>query len=80
MTKHPHIWRLIDLLSDEEFNFLFRLNHIIALNHEFDYKRRSKTKYIEQQLADIKAAYEAGRLTLDQHLDMLCDFAVGKKK
>ena len=80
MAKYPHIWRLIDLLSNEEFNFLFRLNQIIALDREFDYKRCNKTKYIEQQLAEIKAAYEVGRLTLDQHLDMLCDFVVSKKK
>ena len=80
MTKHPHIWRLITLLCNEEFNFLFRLNQLNTLDCKFQYKRSRKTRYIEKQLAEIKVAYEAGQLTLDQHLDMLSEFVVGKKK
>ncbi|CAF3650324.1 unnamed protein product [Rotaria socialis] len=34
----------------------------------------------EQKLAEIKQAYETGRLPLEQHLDLLADFVVGKKK
>ncbi|CAF4626074.1 unnamed protein product [Rotaria socialis] len=64
ITKHPHIWRLIDALCGA---------------HDFKLSRSKNTKMAEQKLAEIKQAYETGRLPLEQHLDLLADFVVGKK-
>ncbi|CAF4961249.1 unnamed protein product [Rotaria socialis] len=79
ITKHPHIWRLIDALCNEEFNFLFRKNQLKGGAHDFKLSRSKNTKMAEQKLAEIKQAYETGRLPLEQHLDLLADFVVGKK-
>ncbi|CAF4977398.1 unnamed protein product, partial [Rotaria magnacalcarata] len=80
ITKHPHIWRLIDALCNEEFHFLFRKNQLKGGTHDFKLSRSKNTKMTEQKLAEIKQAYETGRLPLEQHLDLLADFVVGKKK
>ncbi|CAM4818298.1 unnamed protein product [Rotaria magnacalcarata] len=80
ITKHPHIWRLIDALCNEEFNFLFRKNQLKGGAHDFKLSRSKNTKMAEQKLAEIKQSYETGCLPLEQHLHLLADFVVGKKK
>ncbi|CAF4397494.1 unnamed protein product [Rotaria magnacalcarata] len=79
ITKHPHIWRLIDALCNEKFNFLFRKNRLKGGAHDFKLSRSKNTKMAEQKLAEIKQVYETGLLPLEQHLDLLADFVVGKK-
>ncbi|CAF3502263.1 unnamed protein product [Rotaria socialis] len=38
ITKHPHIWRLIDALCNEEFNFLVRKYQLKGGAHDFKLK------------------------------------------
>jgi hypothetical protein len=80
ITKHPHVWRLIDALCNEEFNFLFRKNQLKGGGRDFNLSRSKKTKFIEQKLVEIKQAYETAHLPLDQHLDLLAELVIGKKK
>jgi hypothetical protein len=80
VTKHPHIWRLIDCLCNEKFNFLFRKNQMKGGGHDFRLSRSKKTKFTEQKLVEIKQAYETGRLPLEQHLDLLAELVIGNKK
>ncbi|CAF3626881.1 unnamed protein product, partial [Rotaria socialis] len=53
ITKHPHIWRLIDALCNEEFNFLVRKYQLKGGAHDFKLSCLKNTKMTEEKLAEI---------------------------